>query len=116
MLPQAVALSPARDRMWAVRAVVVLLPFVPVIPIKSPFRNHDASSISPATRTPFVFASTIGRIVSGTPGLTAGFASVSTTAAWRDIRKRAMATPLFEAPTTTTRLPASRGGVGDFGS
>src|SRR6267142_2492557 len=149
MLPQAVALRPACASRCAVSAVVVLLPLVPVMPIRIPCRNHDASSISPTTRTPPRLALTIASSVRGTPGLTAtrsadvklvascppsssfapsrpsvrtsaprdssGLASVRTTDAWRDIRKRAMATPLFDAPTTTTRLPARRGGEGGLG-
>src|SRR3989454_3422836 len=150
MFPQAVALRPACASRCAVRAVVVLFPFVPVMPIRIPCRNHEASSTSPTTRTPLRLASAIASMVSGTPGLTAtrsaevkldtscppspsrapprpraptsaprvssGLRSVRTTAAWRDTRKRAIATPLFEAPTTTTRLPARPGGGGGPGS
>src|SRR2546426_911679 len=150
MLPQAVARRPACASRCAVSAVVVLFPFVPVMPIRIPCRNHEASSTSATTRTPLSLASAIGSMVSGTPGLTAtrsaevklvtscppssslaparprvptsaprfssGLRSVRTTDAWRDTRKRAIATPLFDAPTTTTRLPARRGGVGGLGS
>src|SRR5262245_10528866 len=120
------------------------------MPIRIPWRNQEASSISPTMRTPLRLASAIASMVSGTPGLTAtrsadvkllascrpssrvtpsrpsaptsvlreasGLASVRTTEAWRDVRKRAIDRPLFEAPTTTTRVPARRGGLGVLGT
>src|SRR3989442_15260991 len=55
------------------------------------------------------------RVPTSAPRVSSGLTSVRTTDAWRDTRKRAIATPLFEAPTTTTRLPARRGGGGGRG-
>ena len=52
MLPPTVTLNPAASSIRPVSAVVVDLPFVPVIAITRPCSQRDASSISPITGTP----------------------------------------------------------------
>ncbi len=53
---------------WPVNAVVVVLPFDPVIPMTGPLRKYDASSTSPITGIPPSRAETsMGRSY-GTPG------------------------------------------------
>ena len=52
MLPPTVTLNPAASSIRPVSAVVVDLPFVPVIAITRPCSQRDASSISPMTGTP----------------------------------------------------------------
>ena len=54
MLPPTVTLKPAASSIRPVSAVVVDLPFVPVIAITRPCSQRDASSISPMTGTPRV--------------------------------------------------------------
>ena len=52
MLPPTVTLKPAASSIRPVSAVVVDLPFVPVMAITRPRSQRDASSISPMTGTP----------------------------------------------------------------
>ena len=52
MLPPTVTLKPAASSIRPVSAVVVDLPFVPVIAMTRPCSQRDASSTSPITGTP----------------------------------------------------------------
>src|SRR6266404_3385708 len=55
--------------MCAIREVVVVLPFEPVIPIMRPFRKRSASSISLQIVTPLARAACSNGASAGTPGL-----------------------------------------------
>src|SRR5882672_85421 len=118
-LPQASASSPPAVKSSQVKVVVVLLPFVPVIPMMLPFRNRDANSISPQTVTPAFRAARMGGMSSGTPGLTRTLSAEVQEASWsppsssRALRRPSSATcaerPSVRASLRTTSPPrASR--------
>ena len=69
MLPPTVTVKPAASSIRPVSAVVVDLPFVPVIAITRPCSQRDASSISPMTGTPRSRAACTAGCSGGTPGL-----------------------------------------------
>src|SRR5262249_36901054 len=70
MFPPTVTLKPAVSRIRPVSAVVVDLPFVPVMAITRPCSQRDASSISAITGMPLARAASITGCSVGTPGLT----------------------------------------------
>jgi len=70
MLPPTSAGNPVAVMISPVSAVVVVLPFDPVMATIGPGKNCDASSISPITVSPSVRACTSGGASTGTPGLT----------------------------------------------
>ena len=57
------------ERISPIKVVVVVFPFDPVIATMSPWRNFDASSISPITGWPNALAWMMGSASMGTPGL-----------------------------------------------
>ena len=82
MLPPTVTLKPAASRIRPVSAVVVDLPFVPVMAITRPRSQRDASSISPMTGTPRARARLNHRLIGGTPGLSTIRSASAKVAVW----------------------------------
>src|SRR5204862_4537068 len=69
IFPARIVYKPAFFKMWSIGEVVVVLPFEPVIPIKSPRRKRSASSTSLQMVTPLARAACSKGASAGTPGL-----------------------------------------------
>src|SRR5215831_1191216 len=94
MLPARTVENSAVRRMWWVHAVVVVLPFEPVIPISWPRKKRSASSISLQSGKPSARAFSSSGTSVGTPGL----------AMTSSCPLRTLAAPL----PSSSRTPASR--------
>src|SRR5437879_13062905 len=69
IFPARIVEKPVFFKMWSISEVVVVLPFEPVIPIRSPRRKRSASSTSLQMVTPLARAACSKGTSAGTPGL-----------------------------------------------
>src|SRR5713101_613244 len=69
IFPARIVEKPAFFKICSIREVVVVFPFEPVIPIKSPCRKRSASSTSLQMVTPSAHAACSNGASAGTPGL-----------------------------------------------
>src|SRR5215467_10400343 len=138
IFPARIVAKSALLKMCSINEVVVVFPFDPVMPIKRPFKNRAASSISLQMVTPPARAVCRMGASAGTPGLgmtksvsssssslwpaswretpaarsgamelpnsVSARVSVAVTRAPRAAQKIAVATPVLDSPTTSTRL------------
>jgi len=98
MLPASIASPFISLRMWAMSAVVVVFPLVPVTAMMlEDWRKWSAISTSLATRTPLARAISSGAELGGTPGLT-------TTSADRPTRSRSCPPACAAIPSAPSAL------------